>query len=281
MPYVKWSLLFLILHNIFYRLNIYNGEYGFNGSVSHPYSMAEYVERCFRILFGLHGHEQLLGGYWFIPQLLYASIIGFLTIKYVKNLYLGMGIMLGLAFMTSIFDLRVPFWSIRSLTFLSTSFFLAGYLYKKKYTWDKWYMSVAFAIVVAIASVYCFTTMLSFKAIEILPYFFCGVLGTVMVLNLGKYISSRENVFKRLLIYAGNNTMTVLTWHFLCFKLVSLCIIYLYNLPIEQLACFPIIPEYKDAWWPAYFIIGTGVPLLLLYTTQFLKRKRTSQIPEL
>lgn len=30
-PFVKWSLLFLLLHNIFYWLNIYNGEYGFNG----------------------------------------------------------------------------------------------------------------------------------------------------------------------------------------------------------------------------------------------------------
>lgn len=30
-PYVKYSLLFLILHNLFYYLNIYNNQYGFRG----------------------------------------------------------------------------------------------------------------------------------------------------------------------------------------------------------------------------------------------------------
>lgn len=27
-PYVKWSLVYLVLHNIFFQLNLYNGQYG-------------------------------------------------------------------------------------------------------------------------------------------------------------------------------------------------------------------------------------------------------------
>ena len=147
-----------MFHNAFYYLNIYNDEYGFRGEVSYLYTWKEYAIRCIRICIGLHGQEQLLGGYWFLPQLLYASIIGFFTIKYVKNLYLGTGIMLGMAFMTSILDLRVPFWGIRSLTFLSTAFFLIGYLYKKRYNgWNKWHHTVLFAVIVATGSVYCYS----------------------------------------------------------------------------------------------------------------------------
>ena len=132
MPYIKWSLLFLLLHNIFYYLNIYNDEYGFRGEVSYLYTLREYAKRCVQIVIGLHGHEQLLGGYWFIPQLLYASVIGFYTIKYIKNVYVGLALTLGITIVASAFNFKFPFWNIKSLTFLSTVFFLMGYVYRKK-----------------------------------------------------------------------------------------------------------------------------------------------------
>lgn len=106
--------------------------------------------------------------------------------------------------------------------------------------------------------------MLSFTTDKMLPYAVCAICGTVMTLNISQYIASKENWIKNLLVYVGNNTLTILTWHFLCFKIVSLIIIQLYGLPIEQLACFPIIPEYAS-WWMAYFVVGAGVPLILNY----------------
>lgn len=263
-PFVKWSLLFLLLHNVFYYLNIYNDEYGFRGRVSSLYSIKEFASRCIHIVVGLHGQEQLLGGYWFLPQLLYASVIGFFAIKYIKNIYVGISTVLCITIITSAFDLRVPFWGIGSLTFLSTAFFLVGYLYKKKYDdWNKGHLSVLFAVIVAVGSVYCYTSMLSFTAEKILPYAICAICGTVMTLNASQYIASKKGWIKDMLVYVGNNTLTVLTWHFLCFKIVSLVIILVYNLPIEQLACFPIIPEYAS-WWIAYFVVGAGVPLAIL-----------------
>ena len=106
--------------------------------------------------------------------------------------------------------------------------------------------------------------MLSFTTDKMLPYAVCAICGTVMILNISQYIASKESWIKNLLVYVGNNTLTVLTWHFFCFKIVSLIIIQCHDLPIEQLACFPIIPEYAS-WWIAYFMIGAGVPLILIY----------------
>lgn len=58
--------------------------------------------------------------------------------------------------------------------------------------------------------------------------------------------------------------MTILTWHFLCFKLVSLLIIFLYKLPIERLAEFPAITEYSQkGWFIAYFFMGVFIPLIM------------------
>lgn len=122
-PFVKWSLLFLLFHNVFYYLNIYNDEYGFHGRVSSLYSMKEIASRCFHIVVGLHGQEQLLGGYWFLPQLLYASIIGYCLIKFKKSIYVNIVIVFILTIVASFFNLRIPFWGIGKLTLLSTSFF--------------------------------------------------------------------------------------------------------------------------------------------------------------
>ena len=43
LPYVKWGLVFLLLHNVFFYLNIYNKEYGFRGEVSHLYNIKEFL----------------------------------------------------------------------------------------------------------------------------------------------------------------------------------------------------------------------------------------------
>ncbi len=84
-PYVKYSLLFLLFHNLFFNLNIYNGEYGFNGQVSELYTLKDFLIKGVNIVSRMTGQEQLLGGFWFLKQLLLASIIGLFTIKFIYN----------------------------------------------------------------------------------------------------------------------------------------------------------------------------------------------------
>lgn len=85
-----------------------------------------------------------------------------------------------------------------------------------------------------------------------------------MTLNISGFIASKDNGLKRFLVYIGDNTMTVLTWHFLCFKIVSLAIIEYEDLPMTKLAYFPIIQDYNYLW-PVYLLIGAGIPLTVKY----------------
>ena len=57
---------------------------------------------------------------------------------------------------------------------------------------------------------------------------------------------SSHGICTKALDFIGKNTLTILTWHFLAFKLVSLSIIGIYDLPIERLAEFPVIKEYSQ-----------------------------------
>lgn len=90
-PFVKWSILFLLLHNVFFVLNIYNGEYGFQGNVSFLYSFGYLAKCALHIITRMTDNEQLLGGYWFLRSLFVGSIIGLLVIKYIKPLIFGGG----------------------------------------------------------------------------------------------------------------------------------------------------------------------------------------------
>ena len=135
-------------------------------------------------------------------------------------------------------------------------------------SWITWTRTIIRRILVSASIAVCFCHRILCD--KVYKEYLCRNIGGVR--HISQYIASKEGWARKALVYVGNNTLTVLTWHFLCFKIVSLIIIQLYNLPIEQLACFPIIPEYAS-WWLIYFVVGAGVPLSIL----LLKLKVSSQ----
>lgn len=84
-----WSLLFLILHNVFFYANIYSDVYGWKGLVSHLYGIKESLFCAAKIVIAMNETEQLLGGYWFIKELFIGAFVSLLVFKFVKNLYFG------------------------------------------------------------------------------------------------------------------------------------------------------------------------------------------------
>ena len=84
-PYLKWVLVFTILHNVLFELNVYNDVFGFNGAVSSKYTWRELGVHCFKALYFGSG-EQLLGGYWFLKELFWGSLIGYVCIKYTSRI---------------------------------------------------------------------------------------------------------------------------------------------------------------------------------------------------
>lgn len=69
-PFVKYSIIFLLLHNIFTALNFYT-------STISPHEILTTIPR----ILIMTDSEQLLGGYWFLKQLLYASILSTIILK--------------------------------------------------------------------------------------------------------------------------------------------------------------------------------------------------------
>lgn len=266
LPFIKWSLLFLVLHNVFFHLNIYNDVYGFKGEVSQLYGYKDVVKNVAKIVLAMNETEQLLGGYWFLKELFLGSFLALGCFKLFRNTLYGGVLLFIIAILMSWFDVEMPAVHIASRTFLAGFFIVMGRAYKQmNVDADKWVIMFLAFIVVAIGSVWCGTSMLSYSTIQILPYSICAVLGTVMVLNLSHRLSLHKNVVKRMLMFVGDHTLEVLTWHFLSFKFVSLLIIWIHALPIEQLAYFPTIKEFSGKYWLLYSLVGIGIPMGGLY----------------
>ena len=270
LPFVKWSLLFLVLHNVFFYLNIYSAVYGWQGIVSHLYGIKETVFCAAKIVVAMNETEQLLGGYWFVKELFIGAFVSLLVFKFVKNLYFGGGILLLLAIVLSFADFEIPFFHVCSRSFLASFFIVMGRCYK---LWgiktDAWYHTLIFAICVYVGSLYFGTSMLGYTMMQIIPYSCCAIMGTILVLNISHVLSQKHNFLTSSLLFVGDHTLEVLTWHFLSFKLVSLLIVLLYGLPIEMISQFPVIADYASSFWLLYTIVGVGLPVGVLY----LKRK--------
>lgn len=296
--YVKWGLLFLLLHNVFFHLNIYNSIFSFNGNISSLYTLNDFIDKGVKIFIFAHS-EQLLGGYWFLRILFYASILGYFTIKCLnlsQNPKIRIFCMI-IILVIAHFD--IPIIGNNVKIFMSTFFFLIGYELQKRHSRFNYSFNLLSAnkqIIVVMACVtitivgsrFWFGEISTINNWKIVPYSITAVIGTIMTFIISYWLSIKKTIVKDLLVFSGKHTLEILTWHFLCFKFVSLAIIYSYNLEIERLALFPTISksvintnEYGiniqySFWWVVYSFAGIGVPLLIIRFMNLCKLKQNS-----
>ena len=271
-PYVKWGLVFLFMHNVFFYLNIYNDEYGFRGEVSHLYDIKEYVYRFMSIIIQMVGEEQLLGGYWFLHSLFWGSFIFFLILYICKRIHFSTifgGIMVPLTMFLLYTGWRLPVFCIGSRETLASFFMLTGYWYNSNNfhfeDYKPWLMIPIYSVFVAIGTAFWSCDMFTITLITIIPYVLSALVGILMVFVFSKKLLLNSHI-RRFFVFVGDNTLFILTWHFLSFKIISMLIIWIYSLPITRLAEFPVIEEYaRYGWWLGYMIIGICLPTYVLF----------------
>lgn len=267
-PFVKWGLLFLALHNVFFTLNIYNAEYGYQGNVSNLYTSHDFLQRTIYIVVGMQGNEQLLGGYWFLHSYFIASFITFGIVWLCRKkwqLAVGGGILLIVSVLMTKFNLRVPFY-VYDKDVLGASFMVMGYCYKQAgLKWENHIIPVMIigVCLLVLGTAYWQCSMVGLVWTKTIPYTITAIAGTLMIFSLCKRLANLS-FFQKSLSYIGDRTLSILTWHFLSFKIVSLVIIGIYGITITRLAEFPVIQEYSiKGWWILYITIGVTIPLLL------------------
>lgn len=275
LPYVKWSLIFLVLHNILVSFKIYGEKIGISF-----YDTIYFIKQASSIAI-MRSTEVLTRPLWFFESL-FVSLLIFYTIlkitqnfKYTKIYLLVTSVSICyVGYILNEKNISLPFNLQREMTvqFLIT----LGYVFKNKCknigVTNNW------AIIALCFVSLCFLG--SFGTIDILycnicnPLFLtiCTFIGFIMMHGL----SSKLTYTRKAFTYIGNNTIPILALHYTSFKLVSLIKIYCTGLPITMLSSHPVIKQDNEVWGWIYAIVGISLPLGFTYIKKKISLYRPS-----
>lgn len=288
LPFVKWSVVFLVLHNLMFHIGLLSEQVGNNaGGVTHPYSWHVMEQRLWNIVTAMASYDEFLcGAYWFFRALLVASIGYLILFKGVDSAFRKVkkrdASPLAAGITVCVITLLLAAWQtgegLRVLTLVQGGyrdlmgiFFLGcGFVFRQLR--ERYRVGLcntaALAAVTAGFALFAHAGMdynASFESFIKLPI--PAVCGTLMMYNISWWIDRKGLYGKRFLVYCGNNTLYILLFHFVAFKAASLLKIWYYGLDHNQLAAFPVI-QYQarsDGFWLVYALAGVGLPLLWIY----------------
>jgi len=273
-PYVKWSLIFLALHNVWFLLDIYNAGYCYGGKMTAMYGLKDFIKYGLLIVTVMRGHDQLLGGYWFLNDLFFGSLIAFVMLKICKRTEIGVVVCLAMSWLLNCFNNNIYVYNFGISQFYTAALIMMGMIFAERNVPVFHWWGIALSLVLTfIGSLYWQLNIGTFPYYLhlMLPFFVTAVLATWSFYSLFAMIK-RQNVVTRFLTFVGENTLTILTWHLLVFKVTSLIIIKIHHLPIERLAEFPVIGEYSSqGWWVCYGILSFAICCCIAYCNRFIK----------
>ena len=287
-PFVKWSLLFLLLHNLLFPLGLLSETYGnAAGGVTHPYDWHTAVQNLWSIVFNMSGYDIFLAGaFWFFRALLLSSIAfmllfkGATLVKWLKNPTLQVAAVGTLTFLLALWQsvegLRITgvaqggYRELMGITFMSI-----GFLFRHNnhtpiaaawnnpivgLTWS----SVVLGLLVAFFPVSMTPSTHNPLAVVVLAL--AGSTAFVWLYGLSHYLSLIPRGVPRVIAYIGDNSIYIFGFHLLAFKLVSIIKVLAYGMPWEMVGGHPAVTEQcDDAFWIAYLFVGAGLPLLIVW----------------
>ena len=259
-PFVFWELVFLALTGVFCRLHILDTDMSFYGGLAQAF---KYI--TFR------GHQPLLNGYWFLKTLFFCSVICLFLLKWIKvRRWLLVAAMVLLAGLCQLVPADT---TMISRLFLACAFYISGFLFSNRRNEYQIpvYLSMVALLAVAVVSLF-WRESIFVTGGGVVPYYAIAILGTFGVFGIARVLD-RTGHFAGFLDFVGRSTLTILTFHLLSFKLVSLFVIRIRHLPIDRLAEFPVIHESISYTWPIYVVTGVLVSLLIALLHKRLRDK--------
>lgn len=264
-PYVKWTWIFLLLHNIFHSI----------GFLERNYSIKEIFTNFFTTGFMIHS-EQLLGGFWFISALFIASIFSVTYLKIFrynkKSIIFGIISLVIIAELLCITDFK--FYYLNKTNLLACAYFLTGALFTlidyKELKYKKILGFIALGLL-GFSVTMDKIEILTLNAKNLIPYFIQSVLISFAFLTLIELYQGKK--WTKFFLYLGDKTLDILIIHFLAFKIVSYIKIAFLGMDYSHLSDFPVIKEQNELFWIAYVVMAIIVSLIFVTLKDCIRRQ--------
>ncbi len=195
------------------------------------------------------------------------GVLSYIILKLFKslNIYI-LSIVLVMSIILDHFDVIIPVLRFTSGDMLATFFVSFGIYYKRtgyKVEDNAVIILPAAVLLVILGTLYWRGCVPIIDTWKIVPYAVTAIVATLAVYSVSKLID-RKNKLSGVLIYIGNHTLQILTWHFLLFRVVTLSIITIYDENLSHLSDFPVYASYaKSGWWMVYFVFSIVVTLFV------------------
>lgn len=279
LPFLKWGLAFLLLHNLFCHMGIINSYCG-----ASPYTHIDIAKRAGWMIFMMAGYENhLLGAFWFLRSLFVASLLfmglyclltrSFHIRKPETAALVVLLLMTGITTYLRAYSISLGVAQGGYRECAGTVFYAIGVLYRsyeRKIPFNAWMLAASVAVVAGFSV--CCKSMMAYNASLKMFYAILvpGFFGWLMAYYVGRYLV--RTPLSGALAYIGNHSMEILALHFLSFKAVSALKTVCYGLPAEEIGRHPIIGGNNEFFWILYTLAGVALPLGICALYRYLKR---------
>lgn len=287
LPFVRWSLFFLLIHNMLFPLGILSETYGnAGGGVTHPYTWQQFSQHAWSIVSNMSGYDQFLcGAFWFFRALLLASI-GFLLMFKLLNRSAQLRDYKHTAWGVLFITLLLITWKTTThlnLTgvaqggyreLMGMAFMTAGFLLKQYEVCDKlnWKTALTSGTILLLASCFFPSSMVwnpNFTQFISLPL--PAIAAFVIFTYISAWIDRHPGLIKRTFAYIGEHTLYIFAFHLVAFKVVSALKVWFYDLPWEAVGGHPVVITPANNWIWVILYLAAGVILPLLWLKSYRK----------
>lgn len=288
-----WSTIFILLTNVFIKINIYTNDIEAIGIANVTYcDYYTFGDMLYRIGQALlfRTRTNLCGSFWFLVVLFCICILYCINdyliklafknskkINIIAQAFLSI-LFLSIGYIFSKYDIIIRFQLAKTFSFYCL--FFIGYLLKTTNLFSRIKSNIIHIILL-----FCSTTILILflvigpGPVELnnniynspLYLVISSIVGFTFTYELSYFICKCKmisDIFKVI----GQNTLAIIVFHLLVFRFISYLEVLYYGLPKYMISSYPIL--YADPyWWILYLISGVTIPILLSLAYKYIKSK--------
>ena len=298
-PYALWNSIFVLFNNIFIQLNIYTNnplllEYA-NGTHVMLHDKLSFLEMVIDIIKSLLfvGSTEMGGALWFLRVLFVLSILyclmDFIMSKIFRKQKICIHFIISVVFLFIGYQCgihNINLYGLGQVFSFYILFYIGHILNRVKSVYAEWdYKRFMPILLCSYLALFMLSQNIgegfepganSYKSPQLL--LICSVFGWMLLYSASNIIKQFKSI-KKLLILIGQDTISIVILHFLCFKVVSVCISHIYNLPSFCIATFPNLYGSIGGWWVAYTVVGVCLPVVLYEGYKGIKNYIYRKIP--
>lgn len=267
--YLKYEILFLILRNIFFRVGFLSSNIEYGGKfLLEIHSLPVFLKNLILVIFGM-GREPFCGAFWFIISLIFiivmSGIINYIVNKLKTKKQLFEFILYLFFFILGIvmrYTISIPRFSP---AFTMCIFYYLGILYSRNVESIKF--NSIYIIFIAIINL---IVLYQYSEVSLNSNFFTNPLlllisslsGIYLVISVSKFIDLKTVFMKKILCHIGKNTLYIIAYHFLGFKIVMYIQYLVGSIKLSDLAYLKGYNN-NNIFYIFYVLFGVFFPLLI------------------